>query len=379
MNFILKKHLDEWFHIEKLLFTLPFFHKKPKRGTFPSHLIHSQCTSIKGGDLVDTGTHIVMGIALGGLATLDPVIANDPITAQSVLIGTIIGSQIPDIDTVLKLKNNAVYIRHHRGVTHSIPAVIIWPLVIMVGLIIFFPEANMFHLWIWTFLAVFLHVFVDIFNAYGTQALRPFSSKWVALGWINTFDPFIFTAFVGGLIIWGIGGDPGWTFLSIFLLIVGYYGIRYFYQRMLRHIIQQQIPDAKQIIIIPTMHFFQWRIAVMTPSKFFVGRAHKRSVTILDEFRRKAVPDSAVMEAAKKDKNISAFLSFSPMHRWEVKETDDYVEVRFIDLRYRSNGHYPFVAIVHLDDNLEIIRSYTGWVFSEDRLQRKLDTIENYS
>ena len=60
---------------------------------------------IKGGFfLLDTGTHIVMGIALGGLATLDPTVAGSPATATSVLIATIVGSQIPDIDTVLKLE-----------------------------------------------------------------------------------------------------------------------------------------------------------------------------------------------------------------------------------------------------------------------------------
>ena len=33
----------------------------------------------------------------------------------------IVGSLIPDGDTVLKLKDNATYISHHRGITHSIP------------------------------------------------------------------------------------------------------------------------------------------------------------------------------------------------------------------------------------------------------------------
>ncbi|MFP3488802.1 metal-dependent hydrolase, partial [Staphylococcus sp. SIMBA_130] len=78
---------------------------------------------------MDTGTHVVMGLGIGALATLDPAIAQDPITAQSVLIGALIGSQAPDFDTVLKLKNNAVYIRHHRGITHSIPAVLLWPII----------------------------------------------------------------------------------------------------------------------------------------------------------------------------------------------------------------------------------------------------------
>ncbi len=64
---------------------------------------------------MDTGTHVVMGIAIGGLATLDPVVTSSPAMAQAVMVGAIIGSQAPDFDTVLKLKNNAVYIRNHRG------------------------------------------------------------------------------------------------------------------------------------------------------------------------------------------------------------------------------------------------------------------------
>ena len=41
-------------------------------------------------------------------------------------------------------------------------------------------------------------------------------------------------------------------------------------------------------------------------------------------------------------------------------------------LRYRSNDRYPFVAIAHLDENLQIVNSYTGWIFTEEKLQRKL-------
>lgn len=52
---------------------------------------------------MDTGTHVVMGIALGGIATLDPVVGSDPAMAHAVMIATLAGSQAPDIDTVLKL------------------------------------------------------------------------------------------------------------------------------------------------------------------------------------------------------------------------------------------------------------------------------------
>ena len=201
---------------------------------------------------MDTGTHVVMGFALGGLATLDPVVA-DGSAATCVLLATIIGSQAPDIDTVLKLKNNAVYIRNHRGITHSIPAVITWPLLISGALYLFFPEVNLLHLWLWTFLAVFLHVFVDIFNAYGTQALRPFTAKWVALGVINTFDPFIFGIHVVGLILWGFGVHPGYTFSVIYAIIVVYYIIRFAERRRVHQKVLMMIPDATEIIISPTI------------------------------------------------------------------------------------------------------------------------------
>ncbi|MBS4192491.1 metal-dependent hydrolase [Bacillus sp. FJAT-49705] len=324
---------------------------------------------------MDTGTHIVMGLALAGIATLDPVVAENSAATTSVMIGTIVGSQIPDIDTILKLRSNAVYIRNHRGITHSIPAVLLWPLAIIAILYPFFPEANLFHLWMWTFIAVFLHVFVDIFNAYGTQALRPFSSKWVALGVINTFDPYIFGIHIIGLIIWALGANPGYIFIAIYAILFIYYVLRFREKHKVYKEVKRMIPDATEIIIAPTMKFNKWRIAVMNRHQFFVGRAVNSDVEIIDQFDRVPVPKIPILDAAKKDKNLSAFLSFSPVYRWEIDEYDDYYEVRFIDLRYRSNDYYPFVAVVQLDTDLKILTSYTGWIFSEEKLRKKLDIL----
>lgn len=324
---------------------------------------------------LDTGTHIVMGIALGGLATIDPVVFNHTETYHSVLIATIVGSQIPDIDTVLKLRNNAVYIRNHRGITHSIPAVVLWPLAIVAILYLFFPGANLLHLWLWTFFAVFLHVFVDIFNAYGTQALRPFSSKWVALGWINTFDPFIFGIHVVCIIIWGLGADPRIVFLTMYGIIIGYYLYRYYIRKSLVSMIKKRIPDTEEVILSPTMKFFQWRIAVIAKSKFYVDHAFRRSFTVVDEFERIPLPDNPIMNAAIKDKNVGAFLSFSPVYRWEIEEGNHYNEVRFIDLRYRSKDHYPFFAVVKLDHELNILTSYTGWIYNKEKIRKKLEIL----
>ncbi|UOE94984.1 metal-dependent hydrolase [Alkalihalobacillus sp. LMS39] len=323
---------------------------------------------------MDTGTHVVMGIAIGGLATLDPVIANDPVMKQSVMVAAIIGSQAPDFDTVLKLRNNATYIRNHRGITHSIPALLIWPFIIVGGIAMLTPEVNYLHLWLWTFLAVFLHVFVDIFNAYGTQALRPFSHRWVALGVINIFDPFIFLSHVVAIFIWGYGmAEPGITFLILYFILAFYYVWRISAKRKVVHHAKSLMPNATHVFVSPTMNYNKWHLVIRTPEKMQVAQSKNHEIHFFETYPFEPIPDDPVITAARVDKNLSAFLSFSPAYRWE-KETleNGNLEVRFIDLRYRSKGHYPFVAIVQLNEDLQVMSSYTGWVFSEEKLQQKL-------
>lgn len=321
---------------------------------------------------MDTGTHIVMGVALGGLATLDPVVQSDPTLFHAVLAGTIIGSHAPDFDTVLKLKNNATYIRNHRGATHSLPAVITWGLLIAGIIYMLVPQVNLLHLWMWTFLAVILHVLVDIFNAYGTQAYRPFTNKWIAHGFINTFDPYIFLLHIAGIGAWILGANPGYTWLIIYTVILLYYIKRYMDKKEIVKKIHGYFPNTEQIATSPTLKQNFWRVAITTRDKFYVGAVENGHIEIVDEFKKVPLPENTLMALAKNDRNISAFLSFSPVYRWEINEFDDFTEVRFIDLRYRSKDHYPFVAVVQIDDNMRIMSSYTGWIFSEQKLQSKL-------
>ncbi|SET70900.1 inner membrane protein [Oceanobacillus limi] len=326
---------------------------------------------------MDTGTHIAMGAALAGLSTLDPAVQNDPTLFNAILVGTIVGSHAPDFDTVLKLKNNATYIRHHRGITHSIPAVIIWGVLIATIIHMFTPQISFWHLWGWTFAAVIIHVLVDIFNAYGTQAYRPFTNKWVAHGFINTFDPYIFTLHLAGIGAWILGAHPGYTFLVIYAVILLYYIKRYMDKKEIVNKIHDHFPDVEKIATSPTLKQNYWRVAITTPSKFYVGVVENGHIDIVDEFHKVALPDSDVMDIAISDKNVSAFLSFSPVYRWEINEFEDYTEVRFIDLRYRSRGYYPFVAVVQIDPDKNVVSSYTGWIFSEHKLQNKLYVGDN--
>ncbi|MGM8216296.1 metal-dependent hydrolase [Bacillaceae bacterium W0354] len=324
---------------------------------------------------MDTATHITMGIAIGGFATIDPTVQSNPDLFQAVFIGAIIGSHAPDFDTFFKFKDNATYIRHHRGMSHSPIAVLFWSLLVSGGIYLFYPGISYVHLWLWTLLAVAFHVFVDIFNAYGTQALKPFVNKWIALGFINTFDPFIFFIFVAGSIAWFLGADPRYTFAIVFFVLTLYYVKRYFDKREITNILYDHFDDVEKIITQPTIKHNVWRVVVETKKHYYVAESEDGYIYIHDQFVKRSLPDTAEMNLALHDPNIKAFISFSPIYRYEIERFDDYTEIRFIDLRYRSKGRYPFVAVVTIDKFYNILTSYTGWIYSEDKLQKKLEPL----
>lgn len=83
---------------------------------------------------MDTGSHLLLGVTLAGLAHATGFVGTDPAVGQALMIATVVGSHAPDFDTVVRLRGITSYIRFHRGITHSIPALFLWPLIISVPL-----------------------------------------------------------------------------------------------------------------------------------------------------------------------------------------------------------------------------------------------------
>ena len=322
---------------------------------------------------MDTATHIVMGVGLTALATQDPVMAESFAATATTLIA---GSLIPDGDTVLKLKDNATYISHHRGITHSLPFTILWPILITFFIFVIFSQTNPLHVWLWAQLAVFLHVFVDIFNSYGTQALRPITNKCIQLSVINTFDPIIFIILSTGVLLWILGIHPYIVFFPIILILIGYYIVRFKMQAAIRKQALQKIEQSHtpvKVFVAPTIKFHVWRVAIQTDKHDYVGVSKWKNVDFTDKVKRQSMTPDSILWKVKGNKDIYTFLNFSSIYRWQTTPLDDgTTEIRLMDLRYLNKGGYSFVAIAHLTLENEIDHSYIGWVFSEDKLQRKL-------
>ncbi|MBP0727188.1 metal-dependent hydrolase [Bacillus sp. RG28] len=323
---------------------------------------------------MDTGTHLVMGVTLGGLATLSPEVSHDPKLSTTLLVTTIIGSQLPDIDTILKLRNNAKYIKHHRGITHSIPAVITWTILLSVCMSLIENRSNFGFYLFWSFLAVSVHVYVDLFNAYGTQALRPISKRWIAFGIISTFDPIIFAMHAIGVPFVLFHIFPGAVCVMIYIIMIIYYMFRLYEKRKVIQLVKKQIDHVDHVFIMPSLKYTHYHIVATTKTHHHVGKMKFRKLKIHDVFERTPLPVNDDIKAALKDENIKSFLAFSPVYIWRFSSVKGYNELRLIDLRYKTETYYPFVAVAKFDDSHHIISSFTGWIFSERKLQKKLVT-----
>ncbi|MFC6334780.1 metal-dependent hydrolase [Paenibacillus septentrionalis] len=322
---------------------------------------------------MDSASHFVVGVGLAGLAQLDPVVHSNPALSTVVIIGTIIGSQAPDFDTITRLKNNETYIRQHRGISHSLPAIGMWTIILSTILYVFVAEPSHYmHLLGWIFLAVSLHVFMDLFNTYGTQALRPFSKKWISWNIIHIFDPFIFTTHVVAGLLWITGlVEPIVIFPTLYICLLIYYVIRIVYHRWIDRRISRQmsIPDEDTLTVMPTVRFSNWHLMLKrADGSYELGSYNGGNVSWHETVSSDQHP---LIETSRAHPSVAALLDLS--RHTVVNVTEHYwgTEVRWFDVRYRYRKQYPFVAIVFYDHDHKPIASYVGWL-NDQKLYKRL-------
>ncbi|MEO3946839.1 metal-dependent hydrolase [Gorillibacterium sp. CAU 1737] len=327
---------------------------------------------------MDTGTHFVIGLGLAGLAQLDPVIAESSTVTAAVMLGTVLGSQAPDADGLLRFRGNAIYVRNHRGTSHSIPALILWSLLITAFVGLLFPPLPLLHIGLWVFGAVVFHVVTDLFNIYGTQAGKPFTHRWIALNIIHIFDPFLFFSHLAALALWALGAAPPQTiFPVLYGLVILYYAFRTLeHVRLEKHAtrLDTDFRGGDRIHLFPTVNYTAWNVVKRrSDGTFLVGELRNRKLRWIDKF---VCDDHPAIEASKSHPDVAAFLYFSSFACAQVRERADGYEVRWVDVRYQYRKQYPFLAVLRMDDDYKVLYSYVGWV-SDSRLEKKLrpDTV----
>lgn len=322
---------------------------------------------------MDTATHFAIGFGLAGLAYIDPVVAADPVTAGAIMLATVLGSQAPDFDTVLRMRGNAAYIRNHRGLSHSLPFLAIWTFLITALIMLLFREAAIWHVALWTGIAVCLHVFTDLFNTYGTQALRPLSHKWISWDIIHIFDPFIFGSHVVAIALWALQLlPPAPLFTALYGLLIFYYMWRVWSHRQGRQRVQQLDPgymEGDTYSLIPTMSWSKWHVVKAARNGSYELGVYENGKLMWSRHAKSST--HAAVEASTLHNDIRSFLYFSSYAVADVEEFAWGYIVRWTDVRYRHRKQYPFVAVIAMDRNFETLHTYVGWL-SDEKMQKRL-------
>jgi inner membrane protein len=122
----------------------------------------------------------------------------------------VIGANIPDLDVLYLFGGDLVGLEGRRGLTHGIPALVMWPFVV-VGMVLLWQRLYRRHdvdeqavdlrvLLAGTALSVFSHPALDWLNTYGVRFLMPFSERWF----------YGDTLFIVDLVLWILFGLGWW-------------------------------------------------------------------------------------------------------------------------------------------------------------------------
>jgi len=146
---------------------------------------------------MDSITQATLGAAIG------QALLGKKIGGKAAALGAIVAT-IPDLDVVLlPLYDSLQRISIHRGFSHSILFSVLGALLLTYILtrIKWTKHLSLKRLFIFNWIALFTHIVLDAFTAYGTQLFLPFSDVRVSFDSINIVDPFYTIPLLIGLIV----------------------------------------------------------------------------------------------------------------------------------------------------------------------------------
>ncbi|MDW7673232.1 MAG: metal-dependent hydrolase [Bacillota bacterium] len=313
---------------------------------------------------MDPLTHALVGAGVAGLSGGEISITNP------IVLASMMGAVAPDLDIVYQLRGDMAYLKVHRGFSHSIPGLALISGVIAGGLSLFFPEASLLQLFVWSFIGAISHSLLDVLNSYGAKIFAPFSNRRYTWNLLMITDPVLL------LLIFGVLLAPGNTQLKSALAILGfilYLRIRLRLRMRVEKSLQKRfaVSKLKRIVVMPSMMgLWTWDFVVETEKKCIVGQINSFASTI--KVRRKLAKTKKhcqVLQAALNSKLGKLFKEFTPHYHLVFSEVNDTYVVDFLDLRYLLKRDFMHTGTAVFDQHLKVVESF----FQPYSKQRKID------
>lgn len=277
---------------------------------------------------MDTITHTLFGLSLYGAVDKQRMDKN---SRKAYLLTAVGASQIPDIDVISRFwDTEGLYQMWHRGITHSVFLTPVWALLfLLLSFLLFRVKDKKLFLLGW--LAVFIHNTSDLFNAWGTGYLEPFSAIRVTFGTIPIVD-LVFWIIIAAAYIFtkrNKSKSPyyfkmAWAFMLLHIVIQSTQG----------YLIYKQY-DEKYEQVALSAEFIPWTYSVITKKDDEVTIF---TDTLFTEKTTQYVLQSK--EAADLDKLFSERPEAKTLYEWSpfVVLVDDDERLGLYDPRFYRNG-----------------------------------------
>lgn len=294
---------------------------------------------------MDPLTHTVIGLAVAKV-TGNPVVMSDPAT-----VCIVAGSVFPDIDILLQKWGDLMYLKNHRGVTHSIVGLVISSALIAGSVSLMFGGSNFFNLFLWSLLGCFSHAFFDTLNAFGAKLLWPILDKKYSLGMLITFDP----AFIGLLIGYIFAGGAVSKYCMVaFLLYFASRGVAKLF--VIRELYNKFGDEYERISLLPSMKgLFKWHFILEGKDYNIIGEKDifRNKIRIVKKLKK-------VQEEKAQNLLLTAvgrfFSEFTPVYHIACEKKGNVNRYVFIDMRYYLKNKFLHHAVVELDENDSVIK-----------------------
>jgi inner membrane protein len=113
----------------------------------------------------------------------------------------VVASNFPDVDLVLGFLGPEVYILWHRGLTHALAGLLIFPPALAYLAHAVAPSLSFRRALLLAEVGTVFHILLDIPTAWGTLALYPWSHARLALNWVFIIDPVLWALPLGGVLL----------------------------------------------------------------------------------------------------------------------------------------------------------------------------------
>ena len=308
---------------------------------------------------MDNLTHGLLGLALGALRRPEaPAGAPLSPTDKAVLLGSVLASELPDLDTLLPAANSVDHaLRAHRGLSHALAFAPLVALTATALALLVFRRARFLPVYLSSLLALGVaHLLPDLWTGWGTRLLLPFSDQRLTLDWTMVVDPLVTLPLLVGT-VWAWRRRARWrgALLVGLACSAAYVGMRGVLQATLTSRVREAMPGAERVQVFPAwLSLTTWRYVTVLPSEYVAGTVSLGGSPHAERRLPRPGPDAlpANVRAVPTVHEALAWARFPVISSTPVAEGR--TVIRIGDLRYHLHGEPTLAFVLELGPDLAV-------------------------